>query len=155
MKRLFAFILIAAFMTTVFASVQDVYSFSSKTEQKRFTHLTKQYRCLVCQNETLSDSNAPLAKDLRKQVAELINGGATDDQITQYLVKRYGDYILFHPVVEPKTYFLWAAPFILLVVGLFAIVFLMYRKSWPMTSLTQQEKQRLNALLEKKTGKNP
>lgn len=154
MKRLFAFILIAAFMTTVFASVQDVYSFSSKIEQKRFTHLTKQYRCLVCQNESLADSNAPLAKDLRKQVAELINGGATDDQITHYLVKRYGDYILFHPVVEPKTYLLWAAPIILLLCGLLAIAFLVYRKSWPTPSLTYQEKQRLSTLLEKKSGKN-
>jgi cytochrome c-type biogenesis protein CcmH len=154
MKKLFAFVLIAAFMTTVFASVQDIYSFSSNVEKKRFTHLTKQYRCLVCQNETLADSNAPLAKDLRKQVAELINGGATDAQITHYLVKRYGDYILFHPAVEPTTYLLWASPFILLLIGLYVVVFIIYRKFMPTPSLTPQQKKHLDDLLEKNSGKN-
>ena len=83
----------------------------------RLKKLESELRCLVCQNETLADSNADLAADLRKEVRELAVSGKTDDQIKQYLVARYGDFVLFKPPVKPETWLLWFGPFLMLAGG--------------------------------------
>jgi len=79
--------------------------------------LQKQFRCLVCQGESLDESNAPLAADLRRLIREHIARGETDTQITNYLVARYGDFILMKPPFEEGTYILWLAPFVVLLLG--------------------------------------
>lgn len=101
------------------ATSSEIYNFNNAIQQTRFANLTQQFRCLVCQNETLADSDAPLAKDLRGQIAQLIQKNSSDQQIKQYLVQRYGDFILFSPPIKNITYLLWFSPFLLLLVGLF------------------------------------
>ena len=86
--------------------------------EKRLHDLSQELRCLVCQNETLADSRADLAVDLRDQIREQIKAGKTDKEIIDYLTARYGDFILYRPPVRPTTYFLWFGPFVLLLGGL-------------------------------------
>lgn len=84
----------------------------------RLKTLETQLRCLVCQNQTLAESNAPLAEDLRREVRELAVSGKSDDDIRAYLVARYGDFVLYKPPVKSTTYALWFGPFVLLALGL-------------------------------------
>lgn len=114
-------ILFLGFSAIVFAD-NELYHFSTPEQKTRFTYLTEQYRCLVCQNETLADSNAPLAVDLKDQIASLIQQGKDDQAITHYLVQRYGDFVLFHPPLKTITYALWFGPFLLLLVGALVLV---------------------------------
>jgi len=82
--------------------------------EQRMKNLTEQLRCLVCQNETLADSHADLAEDLRKQIREQMKAGKTDKEIIAYLTDRYGDFVLYKPPVKATTYLLWFGPFVLL-----------------------------------------
>lgn len=93
----------------------------------RLKHLETELRCLVCQNQTLAESNAPLADDLRKEVRELAVAGKSDDEIRAYLVARYGDFVLYKPPVKPATYALWFGPFLLLAAGV-VVWFALLRK---------------------------
>src|SRR5438309_9199875 len=85
--------------------------------EQRMRALTEQLRCLVCQNETLADSRADLAEDLRKQIREQMLAGKTDQEIIAFLTQRYGDFVLYKPPVKSTTYLLWFGPFVLLVAG--------------------------------------
>ncbi|MCL4744767.1 MAG: cytochrome c-type biogenesis protein CcmH [Burkholderiaceae bacterium] len=85
--------------------------------QARLKTLSEELRCLVCQNQTLADSNAELAVDLRREVQRMIAGGRSDKQIKTYLVERYGDFVLYDPPVQANTIALWFAPFVLLLIG--------------------------------------
>ena len=86
--------------------------------EERVMKLSKELRCLVCQNETLADSRADLAEDLRGQIREQMKAGKSDKEIIAYLTDRYGKFILYNPPVDPTTYLLWFGPFILLLAGL-------------------------------------
>jgi cytochrome c-type biogenesis protein CcmH len=86
--------------------------------EKRLNNLSKELRCLVCQNETLADSQADLAEDLRREIREQMRAGKSDDEIINFLTQRYGQFILYRPRVTPTTYLLWFGPFILLLAGL-------------------------------------
>ena len=103
---------------------QQFYSFDSPMLQQRFEHITEELRCLVCQNESIADSNAPLAKDLREQVYRKLKEGYGEDEIKTYLVDRYGQFILFKPAFNASTTILWIFPFLVLLVG-FLILFLL------------------------------
>ena len=91
-------------------------------DEARFQHLTKELRCLVCQNQSLFDSPAELAADFRREIRSMMREGKSDEEIKAFLVARYGDFVLFRPPVEAKTYALWAAPFVLLAAGALAVV---------------------------------
>jgi cytochrome c-type biogenesis protein CcmH len=86
--------------------------------QSRFESIANELRCLVCQNESIADSNADLAVDLRQQVREMLVAGKSDDAIFKYMTDRYGDFVRFAPPWGPKTYLIWGAPFIALLLGL-------------------------------------
>lgn len=86
--------------------------------EARLKALSQELRCLVCQNQTLSDSSAPLAEDLRREIRELIAKGMTDEEITNYLVARYGDFVRYRPPMKPQTALLWIGPALLLGAGL-------------------------------------
>ncbi len=92
-------------------------AFADVAFDTRLKKLESELRCLVCQNQTLADSNADLAADLRKEVRELALSGKTNDQIKQYLVARYGDFVLYKPPVKPVTWLLWFGPFLMLAGG--------------------------------------
>jgi cytochrome c-type biogenesis protein CcmH len=85
--------------------------------QARYESITKDLRCLVCQNESVSDSNASLAGDLRRQVREMLLAGKSDDAIFEFMTARYGEFVRYNPPLENKTLLLWGAPFIFLAVG--------------------------------------
>jgi len=85
--------------------------------EQRMKALTEQLRCLVCQNETLSDSRADLAEDLRKEIREQMKAGKSDREIIAFLTQRYGDFVLYKPPVKSTTYLLWFGPFVLLFAG--------------------------------------
>jgi len=85
--------------------------------EARLKALSEELRCLVCQNQTLADSNAPLAEDLRREVRELANSGKSDADIKAYLVARYGDFVLYRPPLQSNTWLLWIGPFALLAGG--------------------------------------
>src|SRR5437868_12594477 len=89
--------------------------------EQRMRALTEQLRCLVCQNETLADSRADLAEDLRKEIREQMKAGKSDREIIAFLTQRYGDFILYRPRVTYKTYLLWFGPFVLLLGGLYVL----------------------------------
>jgi cytochrome c-type biogenesis protein CcmH len=85
--------------------------------QARFESITKDLRCLVCQNESVADSNASLADDLRRQVREMLVAGKTDGEIFDFMTARYGEFVRYNPPLEGKTYLIWGAPFLLLLAG--------------------------------------
>lgn len=85
--------------------------------QARYEYITGQLRCLVCQNESIADSNVELASDLRRQVREMLIAGKSDDAIFSFMTDRYGEFVRFSPPLEPKTLIIWGAPFIMLLLG--------------------------------------
>ena len=91
--------------------------FTNHAQELRFQQLTRQLRCPMCQNETLADSNAPIARDLRNQIFKLMQEGRSDAQIKQYLVARYSNYILYNPPLKPGTVLLWFGPLLILLAG--------------------------------------
>jgi len=97
-------------------------AFDDPATQARYEGITRELRCLVCQNETIADSNAPLAADLRREVREMVAGGASNDQIRDFMLARYGDFVLYKPRVTPVTFLLWAAPVLFLVLGAFIAI---------------------------------
>ena len=123
--------------------------------EERLRHLSKELRCLVCQNETLADSQAGLAEDLRQEIREQIKAGKSDKEITTFLTQRYGQFILYRPQVTPTTYLLWFGPFVLLLIGL--LVLFRYirqrRDTIHDVPLTDEERRRANELLAKASGK--
>lgn len=112
-----AIILLVFSLFQVQASNQ-IYHFQDKKKEVQFKHLLKEMRCLVCQNQDLSDSASGLAEDLRARVYNMVQEGNSDGEIIQYFTKRYGDFILFKPPVKWITLFLWLSPFIFIVLGL-------------------------------------
>lgn len=91
--------------------------FTNHAQELRFQHLVRQLRCPMCQDETLEDSNAPIARDLRNRVFVLMQEGKSDAEIKQYLVARYSDYILYDPPLKPGTWLLWFGPLLILAGG--------------------------------------
>jgi cytochrome c-type biogenesis protein CcmH len=91
--------------------------FRDLAEERRFHALASELRCVMCQNQSLADSNAMIARDLRTEVLELMREGRTDAQIKAFLVRRYGDFVLYKPRMDPKTWLLWFGPVLLLLVG--------------------------------------
>jgi cytochrome c-type biogenesis protein CcmH len=119
-SELFILILTLTLSVSVFAQrapVQEPLVFESMLQEDRFNQLTQELRCLVCQNQNLADSDAQLAHDLRAEVHEMLVAGKSDDEIKQFMVERYGDFVLYRPPVQKNTYLLWLAPMALLLIG--------------------------------------
>ena len=96
--------------------------------EARMLRITSELRCLVCQNQTIADSHAPLAEDLRAEVRELLRKGATDQAVRDYMTARYGDFVLYRPALQPKTWLLWFGPGAMLLGGAVALVLLLRRR---------------------------
>ena len=118
-----------------------------ETEQ-RIRKLEEKLRCLVCQNQTLADSNAELAGDLRAQVREQVKAGKSDEQIVDFLVARYGDFVLYRPPFKATTIALWAGPFVFLILGLWILLRRVARRPAPEPQLSEAERARAAKLLE-------
>ena len=105
------------FSVMVKATPVDTYEFKSPSNQKRAISLAHELRCPQCQNQNLVDSNSPVAQDLRLEVYKMVDEGKSDEQIVEFMTSRYGDFVLYKPRLDPKTYVLWIGPFALLIFG--------------------------------------
>lgn len=103
-------------------AAEELYEFESPAQQERFWALTEQLRCLVCQGQSIAESHAPLATDLRDQTYRMVQEGRSDQEIVQYMTARYGDFVLFRPPVQTTTYLLWFGPFAVLLLGLVVMI---------------------------------
>ena len=106
-----------AFTGFVHAQAIEPMPFANHAQELRFQHLTRQLRCPMCQNETLADSNAPIARDLRNQIFQMMQQGKSDDEIKQYLVARYSNFVLYDPPLTSGTWLLWFGPALVLLGG--------------------------------------
>ena len=120
MKRFFMLLIVMLGSTSALAIDQDA-RFDDPELQARYEKLISEVRCLQCQNQSIKDSNAFLAGDLRQEVRRMIGEGMSDDEIATFLVDRYGEFALYRPRMSGKTLFLWIAPFALLLFGAFAL----------------------------------
>jgi len=108
--------------SVVVAGPMDTFEFDSDEQENLFHKLSGELRCLVCQNQAISDSNAGLAQDLRKEMHDMILDGKTEDEIIAFMVERYGDYVLYRPPFKPLTWMLWFGPVIAFILGLFYVM---------------------------------
>ncbi|HCK76251.1 MAG TPA: cytochrome c-type biogenesis protein CcmH [Gammaproteobacteria bacterium] len=130
------------------SAVIETYEFSEPIYESRYQDMIAQLRCLVCQNQNLADSNADLAKDLRARTYEMINAGATDQQIVDFMIARYGDFVLYRPPLRLRTALLWLGPFAILLIAL-GIFFFTIRKSQTPQPMTGAERKDAARLLDK------
>ena len=125
--------LLAAHSTPVRAeparALDDYGQLTDPALQARFEHITGQLRCLVCQNESIADSNVELASDLRRQVREMLLAGQSDDAIFKFMTDRYGEFVRFNPPLETKTLFIWGAPFVMLLLGVLIVYRIVRQRS--------------------------
>jgi len=117
MRLALVWLILCLLPALAFAQAIQPLPFRDRAEEVRFQKLSAELRCPMCQNETLADSNAPIAHDLRRQVFEMIQAGKSDDEIKMYLVDRYSQFVLYKPPVEPSTWLLWFGPAVLLAAG--------------------------------------
>lgn len=115
--------------------------------EQRLIGIASDLRCLVCQNESLEGSHADLAKDLRREIREMIRQGKSDKEIMDFLVNRYGDFVRYRPPFKPTTWLLWGGPFVFGVAGLIGLVMFLRRRRVPDASLSIEEQSRADALL--------
>ncbi|MGI8734337.1 MAG: cytochrome c-type biogenesis protein [Pyrinomonadaceae bacterium] len=155
MKRLLMHLLLLSSVTCVVIG-QTAQPLAEDPElEKRLQALSQELRCLVCQNETLADSRAGLAEDLRREIREQMRAGKTDQEIVTFLTGRYGDFVLYRPRVTPTTYLLWFGPFLLLAVGL-AVLYRQIKQRRALVTqqpLTPQDRRQVAELLKAPTEK--
>jgi len=126
----------------------ESFKFKTEAEEQHFKDLILELRCLVCQNQSLADSDAELAHDLRAEVYDMIQAGKTDAEIIDFLVSRYGDFVLYNPPVKPSTYLLWFGPFVLLFIAALLLLRSVRRQQKTATNeISAEERARLDALL--------
>lgn len=128
MRLMLAAALLALVAGTAVA-VDSGQRFTDAAEQARYERLIRDLRCLVCRSESIADSNAPLAEDLRREVEELMRAGRSDAEIQAFMTDRYGDFVLMRPPVAPRTWLLWAAPALFLAGGLAVVLVIVRRRS--------------------------
>ena len=140
MARLLSLLLLVGFSLQVMGQ-------ENPNLERRVTSLAHELRCLVCQNQTIADSNAPLAQDLRNQIREQLKAGKSERDVIDFMVARYGDFVLYRPPFKAATVALWAGPFVLLALGAW-LLFRRVRKKAPPSELTEAERRRAAQLLE-------
>lgn len=120
-------VLLALLLGQTAAALEPV-DYRSAAEEQRFKALTAELRCVMCQNQSIADSNAPIAHDLRREVLALMREGRSDDEIKQYLVERYTDFVLYEPPMRGGNWLLWVGPFLILLAGGVAVIRIIRRK---------------------------
>ena len=140
-----------AMLTLFSANGADTYVFKDEVTEKRYQALVKELRCPKCQNQNLADSNSPIAKDLRHEVYELLNQGKADKEIVDFMVARYGEFVLYRPKVSNLTYMLWFGPAILLLLGAMVVVFILRKNRQPQAkTLSEEQQEKLKNILKDK-----
>ncbi|MGP6420322.1 cytochrome c-type biogenesis protein [Pseudomonas putida] len=153
MRRFLAAVVLGLSLAGVAHAAIDTYEFAKEGDRERFRELTKELRCPKCQNQDIADSNAPIAADLRKEIFRMLGEGKDNQQIIDFMVDRYGDFVRYKPALNAKTALLWFGPAGLLFGGLVVIAVIVRRRRAQRTetppSLSTEERQRLDQLLDK------
>jgi len=126
--RVFFAVITLVMMVPAFAASEPLI-FTDAEQEARFQQMTLELRCLVCQNQNLADSDAPLAQDLRKEIYNMMQDGRTNDEIKQFLIDRYGDFVLYMPPVKSNTLVLWLMPAILLFGGALVVLIVVRKRT--------------------------
>lgn len=149
-----SFMLVVLFSNNIYANDEPI-EFENKQHEQRYQTLIEEVRCLVCQNQSLADSNADLAQDLRKEIIDMIVSGKSDEQVIEFLVERYGDFVLYRPPLKENTWLLWFGPFMFAFIGLFAAIIIIRKQSGSSninTEIDEEQKRRLAELLNTDPG---
>lgn len=150
MRSVLLALLMLATAPSLMAEPSDVYSFDSREEEQRFHNLISELRCPKCQNQNIADSNAPISKDMRDEVYSMMSEGASNDEIVNALVGRFGEFVRYKPEVDRRTILLWATPAIVVFVGLLVvagIVIRSRRNDGNESGLTDEERVRASRIL--------
>jgi len=144
--------LVLALLLPAFAAadVADVYEFSDRAEEQRYQNLIAELRCPKCQNQNIADSNAPISKDMRDVVYRMMNDGASNEEIVESLVGRFGEFVRYKPEFDSRTFLLWATPAIAVFGGLLVVagVVIRSRRAGPDSpELSAEEKARVDKML--------
>ena len=144
--------MVTMFSSSVLASPVDTYVFKDKVTEIRFNALNKELRCPKCQNQNLADSNSPIAADLRREVYDMLQQGKADMEIVDFMVSRYGEFVLYRPRVSSLTYLLWYGPAGLLFIGVIVVVMILRRKPVKNAQkpLSNDQKVKLDQILKNK-----
>lgn len=119
-KLLFIFLL--SLHSMPFAAPMEAFEFDTPEQEAAFHKLSQELRCLVCQNQAIAESDAGLAKDLRTEIHKMLQEGKTEDEIAEFMVQRYGDYVLYNPPFKPATWLLWFGPALVFLLAVFYVV---------------------------------
>ena len=154
MKRWLVALVFGLTLAGVAQAAIDTYEFANDAERDRFRELTKELRCPKCQNQDIADSNAPIATDLRREIYRMLGEGKDNQQIIDFMVDRYGDFVRYKPALTSKTVVLWFGPLALLVGGVVVIGVIVGRRrrtarAEASDTLSAEERQRLDTLLDK------
>jgi len=145
--RVIMFIAMTLLLTPVVAAPVATYEFASEEQEALFNKLSNELRCLVCQNQAISDSNADLAKDLRDEIYGMLQQGKSEEEIVEFMVVRYGDFVLYNPPLKPMTWLLWFGPVFALLAGFFFVIRIINRqKKAAVADMSSEEMERLKAL---------
>jgi len=150
MVRIVCLVLALLFPAFAAADVADVYEFSDRAEEQRYQNLIAELRCPKCQNQNIADSNAPISKDMRDVVYRMMNDGASNEEIVESLVGRFGEFVRYKPEFDSRTFLLWATPAIAVFGGLLVVagVVIRSRRSGPESpALSAEEKARVDKML--------
>ena len=152
MKRLLAAAALGLALTGIAHAAIDTYEFANDAERERFRDLTTELRCPKCQNQDIADSNAGLAKDLRDKTYQMVREGKEKQEVVDYMVARYGNFILYDPPLMASTLILWLGPLLVIVIGVVTVVVRSRRHApapfqQPEGTLSAEEQARLSALL--------
>ncbi|MGH1536914.1 MAG: cytochrome c-type biogenesis protein [Gammaproteobacteria bacterium] len=148
----FCSLIIALICALCISSVVAVEPVDVKPEyESRYHELLNELRCLVCQNQTIAESDSELANDLRVEVNKMLANGASNNEIITFMADRYGDFVLYKPLVKPKTYLLWFGPFLFLALILLLVLMYLKKQKPPIdVELSVNEKQKLDSILKEK-----
>jgi cytochrome c-type biogenesis protein CcmH len=127
--RFTAFFYLAPLLAAASLMAQEPLAFDSIEQELRYQELTEELRCTVCQNQSLADSDAPLAQDLREEIYTMMTAGRSDEEIKAFLTERYGDFVLYRPPVQSNTVALWAIPVVLLLGGALVVFLVVSRRN--------------------------
>jgi cytochrome c-type biogenesis protein CcmH len=126
----------------------EVHEFKTPEQEQQYNRMIDELRCLVCQNQNLADSNAELAQDLRQEVYDMIQQGASDQEIIDFMVARYGDFVLYRPPLKSTTLLLWIGPFVILGIGVLALLlYIRKRRATQEPELKEAELEKARRLL--------
>jgi len=153
MRRWLAAVVLGLSLGSVAQAAIDTYQFADDAERERYHQLTKELRCPKCQNQDIADSNAPIAADLRREIFRMLGEGKSNQQIVDFMVDRYGDFVRYKPALSGRTWLLWFGPGILLAGGFMVLVLIVRRRRGKALAgpdeLTAEERERLAKLLNK------